>query len=488
MIKSKSTTGSHCEERSQTELKAGRLGVGALVFSVVSAMAPLTTITGMFPFGFIYGNGTGYPVAYLLAMTVLILFSVGYLTMMRHVKSAGAFYALVSRGLSGKAGGCSALVMLLGYNASQVAMQGMFGAVTQDFMHTYFAVDLPWWIYCFFSIFAIGMLGYRKVDFSLAVLAFLVVGEFLIVAAVDSSVIVHTASTFNLASFELDNVLSGSLPLALLMAIGSFLGFETTALYSEEAKNPEKTIPRATYLSLFVIGIFYCFSGVCVLNGMGFDQSIDRFKGMSDTTQFIYILANDFISPSMTIYVHFLLITSTFASMLAFHNAAARYFYVLGREGVLPSALGTTHHKHASPYRGSMLQTFIAVSVISFFAILKLDPMSTLFAWLGSVSILGIISVTALVSYAVIVFFFKHRGLESNALSTRVAPTIAAVLLTGISVSIVKNFGLFSGASGWIGVALPMMIPLFGVLGWLAAARLKAKDASLYQSLGQNRY
>ena len=38
-----------------------------------------------------------------------------------------------------------------------------------------------------------------------------------------------------------------------------------------------------------------------------------------------------------------LILTSSFACGMAFHNTAARYLYSLGREGVLPAALGKTH-------------------------------------------------------------------------------------------------------------------------------------------------
>jgi len=38
----------------------------------------------------------------------------------------------------------------------------------------------------------------------------------------------------------------------------------------------------------------------------------------------------------------FLFMTSLFAAALAFHNVVWRYMYALGRENVLPAALGRT--------------------------------------------------------------------------------------------------------------------------------------------------
>ena len=43
----------------------------------------------------------------------------------------------------------------------------------------------------------------------------------------------------------------------LMLAFGSYVGFEATALYGEEAKNPRRAVPRATYIALAVITVFY---------------------------------------------------------------------------------------------------------------------------------------------------------------------------------------------------------------------------------------
>ena len=55
-------------------------------------------------------NGAGTPALLLLALAVLMAFSVGYTTMARHVTNAGGFYAFTSRGLGGLAGGSAAVL------------------------------------------------------------------------------------------------------------------------------------------------------------------------------------------------------------------------------------------------------------------------------------------------------------------------------------------------------------------------------------------
>ena len=59
-----------------------------------------------------------------------------------------------------------------------------------------------------------------------------------------------------------------------------------------------------------------------------------------------------------------LILTGSFACAMAFHNVAMRYFYAMGREGILPRALGRTHPTHQSPYVASVVQTVFAVALV----------------------------------------------------------------------------------------------------------------------------
>lgn len=105
---------------SSTELKRGALGVGFIIFFVVSAASPLSVIAGGFPIGIMLGNGAGTPALLILALLVLLMFSVGYTTMSRHVTNAGGFYAFTSRGLGGLAGGAAGVLAMFAYNILQV--------------------------------------------------------------------------------------------------------------------------------------------------------------------------------------------------------------------------------------------------------------------------------------------------------------------------------------------------------------------------------
>ena len=82
----------------------GRLGVGAIVFMVIAAAAPLTVIGGNVPLAVGGGNGIGAPVGFLIAASVLLVFAIGFVTMTPHVREAGAFFSYVTTGLGSRAG------------------------------------------------------------------------------------------------------------------------------------------------------------------------------------------------------------------------------------------------------------------------------------------------------------------------------------------------------------------------------------------------
>jgi len=52
-------------------------------------------------------------------------------------------------------------------------------------------------------------------------------------------------------------VVHGSPGIAVLFAVMGFLGFESTAVFRDEAKDPGRTVPRATYIAALLIGGFY---------------------------------------------------------------------------------------------------------------------------------------------------------------------------------------------------------------------------------------
>lgn len=466
-------------------LRRNSLGLVAVTFMVISAAAPLTGVAGAMPLAFLLGNGTGVPLTFILLTLVMLAFAAGYVAMSRHVINAGAFYAYAARGLGGNAGGAVALIALVAYNAMQFGLIGLLGGISAG-VFSQFGLTLDWWVYSLIAVVLVGILGYRQVDLSAKVMVVLVGLEYLIVLIVDFAILGSggaegTGLAVNI--FDISALTSGSLTAAVLFCLGSFIGIEATTIYGEEARDPERTIPRATYLSILMIGVFFVFTTWLMIAGTGADKLIETIGGLPDPTIHFFVLAETYTNPTVSMIAGLLLVSSLFAALSAFHNYIARYSYVAGRDGLLPAAFGRTHDAHQSPHIGSVVQTIGALIVLAVFAGLGLDPILNMFTWVSQVGTLGVIGMMAITSLSVIVFFSKKGG--GSALSTLILPTIAGLIMLALFVYIFVNYGDLTGTTGGgLSVILPALIPAGGVLGFLLARRLKAVDPARFARMG----
>lgn len=468
-------------------LRRNSLGLVAVTFMVISAAAPLTGVAGAMPLAFLLGNGTGIPLTFILLTLIMLAFAAGYVAMSRHVINAGAFYAYAARGLGGSWGGAVSVMALVAYNTMQFGLIGLLGGVSAG-VFSQFGINLPWWAYSLIAIALVGILGYRQVDLSAKVMVILVGLEYLIVLIVDFAILgaggaEGTGLAVNI--FDFSALTSGSLTAAVLFCLGSFIGIEATTIYGEEARDPEKTIPRATYLSILMIGIFFVFTTWLMIAGTGADKLLETVGGLEDPTAHFFILAETYTNPTISMIAGLLLVSSLFAALSAFHNYIARYSYVAGRDGLLPEAFGRTHDAHQSPHIGSVVQTIGALIVLAIFAGLGLDPILNMFTWISQIGTLGVIGMMAITSLSVIAFFQKQGG--GSPLSTLILPAIAGLIMAALFVYIFWNYGDLTGTTGGsLGWILPSLIPAGGVVGFLLAQRLKSSDPARFARMGMN--
>lgn len=400
------------------QLRKNSLGVAAVTFLVVSAAAPLTAVAGGVPLSMLLGNGPGIPLTFLIVTGVLLMFSVGYVAMARHIRNAGAFYAFTAQGLGGLMGGAAALLAILAYNAMQIGVFGLFGAATSGFMAS-LGLDLPWWAWTYIGIAAVAVLGYRRVDLSARVLTVLVVLEYLVVLVIDAAILFSGGdSGLTMEPFTPSAFLSGTPAIGILFCFAAFIGFEATTIYSEEARDPGRTVPRATYISVLIIGIFYMLTAWLMVNGAGAGKLVGELQALQDPTTFLFGLAERYVGHWIIPVMNLLFVTSLFAGVVAFHNGVARYMYVAGREGLLPRGLGVTHPQYQSPHVGSIVQTAIAITVVGIFAVTGQDPVLALFSWATNVGTLAIMLLMTFTAFAIIAFFARRPGLESNPFTT----------------------------------------------------------------------
>lgn len=465
------------------KLAGNSVGIAHIVFFVVAAAAPLTAVVGATPPAFAFGNGAGVPGAFVLAGLLYLIFSVGFTAMSRHIKGAGAFYTYIANGIGKPAGVGGAFIALLTYSSVQIAVYGLIGVFTQG-AFAGLGLDLPWWVWSFAFLLIVHFAGQRNLAFSGTILGVCMLAEMVILLLLDVGIIYHGGGPegFSMTSFAPSTVFAPGIGVSLVFVIGSFIGFEATAIFGEETHRPEITIPRATYFSVLLIAIFYAFSTWAIVQYYGPSKIQAAANGALNTL--FFDAAAVVLGPWAAHAMNILLITSLFACILSFHNTLNRYFFALGREGLAFKVLGNVHEIHGSPYVAGMLQSTIAAVVLAAFALTGQDPFTVVFSYMSALAVLSILSVQALVSIAIIMFFWNNRR-GHGMLRTAVAPAIALAGLAGGIVLVTSNLDLLAGTSNIVVNSFPVVVIAVGVLGVLFALSIKKASPARYAALGK---
>lgn len=451
-------------------LKPESLGLASIVFFVVAAAAPLTAIVGAAPLIFGLGNGAGGPSAYILAGLTYLIFAAGFTAMSRHVGGAGAFYVFVSHGLGRSWGSAAGAVTLLTYMEIQIAVYALFGVVVASIGESA-GVSLPWWVWAGACMIVVDLFATRNIEFSGKVLGICMIGEVAVLAILDVAILLQGGGPegIGFTSFATETVFSTGLGISLLFAVASFIGFEATVIFAEEAKNPRRTIPAATYVAVISITIFYAFSAWCMV--LAYGPSSIREVANGDLSNLFANTAAARVGDWLKLAMTALLVTSLFAAALSFQNTISRYLFALGRDGLLPKSLGSTDPVHRSPRLACRSYTAIALIFIAIATLLRLDPYTILYSWLAAASALGILLVQVLVCVSIIRFFGANRR-GTTVWQSLISPVIAIVGLGGFVLLALTNLSLLTGdqtAKVWL---IPSATVVVALLGWWRSHQL----------------
>ena len=453
----------------------GKLGAVSVVFMVVAAAAPLTVIGGNIPLAMGLGNGAGAPVGFVIASLVLLLFSIGFVTMTPFVPEAGAFYSYVTLGLGDRLGTGIAAVALIAYTAIQVGIYGYIGWAVDTTVQFYDGPQIPWPIYSFATLAIVALLGYRRIELSAKVLGVALALEISIVVLLDLVIVANPGSAgLTLTSFQPDVFTQGALGIAVLFALTGFIGFEATAVFRDEARDPERTIPRATYAAVLIIGGFYAITCWAFVVAIGPDQVLETAqRTLGGEANMLLDTANDKLGRLGRDVVNVLLITSLFACVLSFHNVIARYQFVLAGKGLLPNRLSRVHQGHQSPAVSSVVQTITAAIIVGILAVLGVDPLVGVFGSMAGVATVGMVTLMLATSVAVLVYFARHREQAGGRVwQTRIAPALACLGLLASLWLVLSNFTLVTGGSATLSAVLAA-VPFAGLLVGIAIGRPK---------------
>lgn len=470
-----------------------RLGVPAITLMIIAASAPLTVVAGGATTAFSVTGSLAVPIGYIVLAIALGIFAIGYAAMSRHISNAGAFYAYAAQGLGRPIGVGVSIVALIAYNCMQVGIYGMLGFQVSNFISGTFGLDVPWWVIVFVAIAIVGWMGVNRIDLSAKVLGLLVALEFLVVIVFDVAAFANPAESVTAQPISPAEIFTPGIGAVLAFGIAAFMGFEQAAIYGEEAKDPKRTVARATFTAVGIIGVFYALSSWALSLAIGTGKITGGGIGPDEAGPPLFFnFATEHLGVIIVDVMSVLFITSVFAAVASFHNAVARYVFSLGREGLLPRSLGRVS-RNGAPWAGSLTQTVLAVVVVVVFTLGgigseygALYPVVTLFTWLTNTGAMGLVLLMAVIALAVIGYFRRNPG-DTGVWSRLISPILAFVVLVGIYTLIVANFNVLLGQTETTALTfvLPLVIVVPGIAGVLWGVSLRRSKPEVYAGIGR---
>jgi amino acid transporter len=473
-------------------LKPNAVGLMGVIFVAVTGAAPISAMLFNVPFATGFGTGLYTPAAFLFATIILTIFSIGYVAMARKIRAAGGFYSFISHGLGRELGMAAGLCGALAYALFEVSLLGGFAYFANLNFNDWFGWNIPWPLFAFGAALLISVLCYFDVELSVRILGTALIGEVIILLIFDLLVLGQGGSSdgIQFKSLNMFQLTSPGVGLAagvgLFLAFWSWVGFEAAPNYAEESRDPVRNVPRATLYSVVGLGIGY------VITSMAFVSAFPEkglVKAAQDPAGPFFNAMDRFGTHGLTIIMQVLILTGSFACAMAFHNVAMRYFYAMGREGVLPRAFGRTHPTHRSPYIASIAQTAFAITLVLVWAIVAGfgKPFDVayvrIYTMMAVQGVVWILAIQALCALAVIVYHRRHKHTDSFWVVV-VCPVIAILGQVFALYLLFKNIDVLAGTISYVDAIAP--IAVVGVIGALAyALALKRSNRAKYDMIGR---
>ena len=308
-------------------LRRGILSPLETLAQSVSTVAPTTTPAATIPLVCaLAGNGTW--LAYVLATVAIFLVALCIARYARHSSSPGSLYTYASMTLPPWLSATVAWSLLLAYVATGSSVIGGFyhyaNVLLRDATGHVFSAVLLALLVTGVSIW----IAYRDVKISARLMLWIEAASVSVIVVVIALVLFRHGWHWDGDQLHLRGMSGSGLRLGLVLALFSFVGFESATTLGAEARDPLRTIPRAVIQSSVLTGAFFT---VCAYSEvMGF-HSVGGDLGASQAP--MYVLANVGGVPVLGLLIDIGALVSLFAGTLACITAAARVLLRMAHDG-----------------------------------------------------------------------------------------------------------------------------------------------------------
>lgn len=456
------------------ELKRNALGLPSAMAMSLAFISP--TIGVIFISALIAGKaGISSPFTFILGTLGISLMASTLAQFTRRVTSAGTFYKFITLSLGKRAGFVAGMLLMFAYALQSPLNTNLFGGFVHNTLKTDFGISIPWWMLMTFIVVAVGALAWYSVHTSMQFGIAFLIAEVTVVAVL-LLLIVFTGGDSGQVPQALTPAHSshgaGGLGQAFVFIVLAFFGFESCSTVAEEVRKPRRNLPIALIGSVLITGAWFTFAMYSIIVGYG-SKHIDKLANASVP---LHDLAVRYIGDWYAYLIDLAAISALVAVLLAIHTANFRVLYSLGRDGLLPRALGRTHPRHQTPHVAIVVYS-VATLVVGLLAGVVWGPMSA-FGNLGYLSSLGILPIFIVTNLALPVFVHKRHPAEFSVLLHAVFPALSSVtFLAAIWLNIHPWPGSPLNVMPWIILAVVLAAAVWGSV-------LKSRGSETLDRLG----
>ena len=385
----------------------------------VSTMAPTTTPAATIPLVFaLAGNGTW--LAYVLATVAIFLVGLCIARFARLSASPGSLYTYSSIVLPPWLSATVAWSLLLAYVATGSSVVGGFYHYANLLLHDATGHAFSTALLALLVTGIAIWIAYRHVKISARLMLWIEAASVSVILIVIVLVLFGHGWHWDWDQLHLRGMTGSGLRLGLVLALFSFVGFESATTLGSEARNPLKTIPRAVIQSAVLAGAFFT---VCAYaETLGF-HIVNQDLGT--TPDQMHVLARVGGVPVLGILIDIGALVSMFAGTLACITAAARVLLRMAHDGLAHSSLRTTHARNQTPSLAVVITGVAAVLPVVVLAYRGSSGLDV-YGWLGSLATYGFIVAYALVCVALPRYLRRHGAFRAGA---QILPWAAALAM-----------------------------------------------------------
>jgi len=385
----------------------------------VSTIAPTTTPVATIPLVCaLAGNGTW--LAYALATVAVLLVALCISRYARISSSPGSLYSYASMTLPSWLSATVAWSLLLAYVTTGSSVIGGFyhyaNVLLRDATgHAYSAVALA----CVVTGISIGI-AYRDVEISARLMLWIEAASVMVIAVVVALLLIRQGRHWDFAQLNLQGMTGSGLRLGLVLALFSFVGFESATTLGSEARNPLRTIPRAVIQSAILAGAFFilcAYTEVLAFHAAGQDLGTSQDP--------MHVVARVSGAPVLGLLIDMGALVSLFAGTLACITAAARVLLLMAHDGLAHDFLRTTHARNRTPSRAVLITGIAALAPVVVLAGRGASGLDV-YGWLGSLATYGFIVAYALVCVA-LPHYLRQRALFRS--GAQIIPVLASLAM-----------------------------------------------------------